>query len=431
MTTKSAARRPVPAPVERVARAVTGILGPHARMERFILETSVLAVAMAVIVVVSAFYYVDSQKVVLAEQAVYTPTFVMSGSGASGSVVSCGSDRTGRHAFVLLRFDSPGQVSLDPAQWRIVLGRSDVPGNSDEPLCVPVGRITFFSDTGYCLVVMDSVDDTPFPNEVLAVRLESKARITGGSGQVDEVAPTVAADPEAGFDGGNVLRVDVNPVAAGAGDLTRYMEGETVDVDALYRGQAASADEEALRGDCGRALADLAQARARIDEYETRAANAGVGHTGGSTVAVVESDSIDLDAQTLSRADDHGGTDIAWADTAISQGGSYAATCKAGSSGAEALAAAIEASEKDALAATFADVSWTLDGKPFDTAGLARTAAQRAEQAKADLEQAWANYVGVRKTYLDSLADLVDLEAEADAACAFKVSSTEDQLWVA
>ena len=53
------------------------------------------------------------------------------------------------------------------------------------------------------------------------------------------------------------------------------------------------------------------------------------------------------------------------------------------------------------------------------------------EQAKADLEQAWANYVGVRKTYLDSLANLVDLEAEADVACAFKVSSTEDQLWVA
>lgn len=432
--TADAATKAAGAPLGRVRRALSVLVDPHSRMERFIVECSLAAVAMAVVLFASFLFWVDSMRVDLAETAVYTDTFAMASSGATGRVASCGSTSDGLHAFLLVKFDSPGQVSLNPDRWRIVLNRCPMAGNPEEALCLPEGRITFYSDSGWALVTMDSMDGTPFPDMVLSVSLQSKAQISGGTGQVQEAVETAQvteADREAGFEDADRADIDVNPMAAEAIDADRYLTGGSIDPDLVWRGEVVPETEDTLRKTAEEALVALAQAKARITEYDERARQVGVGHTGGALLATLLADDIDAEAMTFSRTDDAAGADVDLSAKPLSEGGSYAATAKTEGTAGELLAArAAKAKEDKGSTDGFKDVSWTLEGVAYDTSALSRTQAQKVEQARLDLEQAWANYQGLRKSYIDALDKLLELEEDADSARDYKVTASGDQLWV-
>ncbi|WP_251159334.1 hypothetical protein [Caniella muris] len=431
--TEGVATKAARGPVGRARRALSVLFDPHSRMERFIVECAVAAAAMAVVLCASFWFWLDSMRVDLAETAVYTETFAMASSGATGKVASCGSTSDGLHTFLLVRFDSPGQVSLNPDRWRIVVNRSPMAGNPEEALCLPEGRITFYSDSGWALVTMDSLDGTPFPDMVLSVSLQSKAQISGGTGQVQEAveaAEVTDADREAGFEDADRADMDVNPMAAEAVDADRYLAGGSIDPDLVWRGEVVPETEGTLRKTAQDALTALAQARARITEYDERARQVGVGHTGGALLATLLEDRVDAEAMTFSRTDDAAGADVDLSADPLSEGGSYAATAKTQGSAGELLAARAAKAKEASATDGFKDVSWTLDGAPYDTSALSRTQAQKVEQARLDLEQAWANYQGLRKSYIDALDKLLELEEDADGARDYKVTASGDQLWV-
>lgn len=158
--------------------------GSHYAIERFGLLFCSLSLAMAVLLAMLTNTQIQRQRVSLSGRAIYTGSFTMSQSRATGTVqgLYVNSDQT--KVLVLFKFNDMSKVPRKATDYNLAVAAVDAKMRYNEIQSRPAGLFYMFGSTGYAAIYLQ--DMSGFPSQILGVSLTAKSKlVAGGTGQQD------------------------------------------------------------------------------------------------------------------------------------------------------------------------------------------------------------------------------------------------------
>ena len=243
------------------------VFDKHHQMERF----GILFVTLILLFVVNIGSIVyknhNDNKNTLSNDVVYTQTFKLSKSGASGSVRNIYRSTDGTKVFLLLKFDDMSIVSSDAANYQMFITAADLNLNQHDLLSSPSGSIYMFGSTGYMGLYL--VDSQGFPAQLLDLVVRSNKTLAD-SGEVS----TEAAE-DASFAKYDQFRIYFNPGGANA-EIAECLDSDKMTAYDIYESMICRQQEATLRESLSADLKTLQSDLAVIEEYTERLRKDGI-----------------------------------------------------------------------------------------------------------------------------------------------------------
>lgn len=373
-------------------------VGKHYEIERFGVSIVMLVVLAVVLIVGSVSYTLRSQARTRDMTSVYTSSFALSQSGATGSVLGVYENEQRTKAVVLVKFDSTANVSMDISRWAMtVTGVDDYDHVTATPYALGAG-ICNYASNGYIAFVLASTD--AFSNHKIACIVDTGNMIsTDGSDTSSLITDTFNFTVNLGAS--NVKTADA-------------LDADGFDAVAFYRDVLSLPGETDARQALTDDVVDMHTELVSINEYQTRLTQAGV-DVSSVTPSWVTGDSIASEGSTLSynaKTVVDGGMSYDWATHSLSDGGYIAdAMAQLGYTDVDLFFNSL----KTPNAPSVGTVTWKLtDQTTLVDAISANPSSTRYTQAKSNaevLEGLWALYGTTKAHYQgDHLYKLFSIE---------------------
>lgn len=269
-------------------------LDSHSATERFGVVLAMFSVSLIALTAGLGASAVANTREQIAATALYTPTFTTSLTSLAGEVpgVYVSPDRT--RALVMMSFGASAgdQLSIDAKNYQAFVAGSTTKMEYVPLLTELSGQIVRFGSTGYFGVVLDSA--TGFPEQILNLTMRSNSTLVYTAGENAAVRQDLYDDST--FLDFDQWRVYVNPGASDAVVLESLSgAGEPLEPVDVYYDLVVREQEEVLRAELDRQLAQMQVEQFRIEEYTAQLAStevAGLSLVAPDVPAQIEGDTV-------------------------------------------------------------------------------------------------------------------------------------------
>jgi hypothetical protein len=248
-------------------------LDSHHAIERFGVFFGVLVFSCVFIFGAAGTSAYSNNQTALSSKALYTPTFLTSKTNISGEVpgIFVNEDRT--RALVLMQFKDQSQVSVNAEDYQGFVTGSTTDLNQEDLKVDVKGSVYMFGSTGYMGVVFDS--NEPFTPQIMDLTMRANTELVYSE-------DAAAAENEMATDGSfkkyDQWRVFFNPGGSEA-SVSKALNGDTVDVGAIFNEVVISAEEKKIRDSLDAQLAlmqtDLNRIKDATAEMDRTTADSG------------------------------------------------------------------------------------------------------------------------------------------------------------
>lgn len=287
-------------------------LGSHYTIERFAVIMAALSLSGVLVVGMTVWGAISAGNTVLGETALYNSTFIASRTGVKGTVEPVYVNQDRNRALVLMKFDTPSQMSSNAADYYVYgTGIDGGPGGSPTKLKTPLaGAIYSFANTGYLGIILEAPDG--FAPQLINLTVRARKELMTPRNQ-----PT-AAGMDNSFIEHDQWRIVINPSASGAQHLPA-LDGERIpEPEEVFAYAVTWRSEQAKRKVLDAKLADMKTQLTRISNFTSTMAQTNVRVGADPSVRLlppalpreIEGDSITgMDSTALRRALDEGPAD--------------------------------------------------------------------------------------------------------------------------
>ena len=235
-------------------------LGQHYTIDRFGIKISALTIIGALLFALTGYGAVQAGREQLGSQALFTPEFMASRTGATGTVDGVYRNREGTRALVVYSFADPSMMSSDAADYYAYVSGIDQ-GSATKVATPMAGQIYSFGTTGVMAVMLESPDG--FESQQLNITMRG----------TNELAPTLE-NPGQGRGGAwanyDQWRMVVNPGAEETLWLAALDSQNAPSPESIYADAVLWPEEQLQRRRLDRMLADLQVQSQRISNYHAQ-----------------------------------------------------------------------------------------------------------------------------------------------------------------
>lgn len=236
-------------------------LGSHYTIERFAVIMAALSLSGVLVVGMTVWGAISAGNTVLGETALYSTSFVSSRTGVKGTVepVYVNSDRD--RALVLMKFETPSQMSSNAADYYVYgTGIDGGPGGGPEKLEKPLaGALYSFANTGYLGIILEAPDG--FAPQLINLTVRARKELMTPRNQ-----PT-APGMDNSFIEHDQWRIVINPAASGALHLPALDSERIPEPENVFAYAVTWREEQAKRKILDRKLADMKTQLTRISNF--------------------------------------------------------------------------------------------------------------------------------------------------------------------
>ncbi|PZU04647.1 MAG: hypothetical protein DI630_00595 [Gordonia sp. (in: high G+C Gram-positive bacteria)] len=280
-------------------------LGSHYTIERFGVIVAALSVTGVLVIGLTVWGAITAGNAVLGETALYNTTFVTSRTGVEGTVNPVYVNERRDRALVLMKFETPSQMSSDAADYYVYgTGIDGGPGGGPTTLEKPLaGALYSFANTGYLGVILEAPDG--FAPQLINLTVRARKELMTPRNR------PMSAGMDNSFVEHDQWRVVINPSASKARHLRALDSDRIPEPEDIFADVVTWRDEQAKRKILDRRLADMKTQLTRISNYTSLMAETSVPVGENSSVrllppalpAAIDGDSITgMDATELRRA---------------------------------------------------------------------------------------------------------------------------------
>lgn len=266
--------------------------GPHYAIERFGIMFLSLSLAMILLLTSIVTTKIKYDKRVLSGMAMYTSSFVMSLSGATGTVRGVYTNEDHTKCFLLLNFADTSNIPIKADKYQLFLSGCDNSQNYEKIKSNPDAMIYQFGSTGYMGIYLYSAE--PFPSQILNLYLRATEKFanTGNSG---------AGYDDATFNKYDQACIYFNPGGTYAAHAA-FLETNDWDVFDIYEELVSRPSEIAVRNCLTDDLITMRNQRLLINEYTNRVMEDGLAMP--VTPSAIANDRVYAKAKDLSVSDE-------------------------------------------------------------------------------------------------------------------------------
>lgn len=233
-------------------------LGPHHKMERFIVLVGSTSVFLLLFSIIGFFHYYNKQSDFRASQAYFNESFRFSLSGQSADVLGVYGDKNKQDVMVLFKFENPSEMSANAKNYELF-----ITGEDGKLKYKPKVTFNLFGSTGYGMIRFQH--NEPLRNEVLDVVIRSNSDITLD----DNRGSREDYEGDKSFSKYDQARLYVNVGAKNVKTLSSLSLNET-DVKKLYTALVGDERDKEIRDEIRQSTDKLKKLLARADEYKDR-----------------------------------------------------------------------------------------------------------------------------------------------------------------
>lgn len=240
-------------------------LDPHHRMERFAITSISLFIVISLLTAYAAKLYIDSKKITLTTQAIYTTSAVWSLTGGTVTVDSIYRNEDTSKVFILLKMssDTMEKMPTDAKNYEMY-----VTGYDEKLTNNLVGSVYMFGNSGYMgLYFADSagIDAHMYDIVVRNTNVVTTDR--------SKSAPSRYNDES--FKYHNQIRIYAN-LAGSSAKVADFLNQEPMDVTQIYAQTVMATQEAEVKKQLNDTLIDMNNTMMLINEYRTRLVTAGI-----------------------------------------------------------------------------------------------------------------------------------------------------------
>ena len=237
-------------------------MGKHQKMERFSFSFIALMLTFFVVLSVGFKQNLNFNSGQLKDIAVYNTTFKTSRTGINGKVIDVYGNENKTKAFVLLKFEDIGSVSVDSKNYQMFLTPAQVAGNRRVLKNEPTGGLFVFGNTGYMGIYL--INNAGFDEQILSTTIRANAELVRTQNQAEDEVD------DASFTKYDQFIVHFNPGSEKV-TIAESLNGEGVpNPRDLYRDTVSSTELEMARDLLDSNLEDMRISLNRVTEYTKR-----------------------------------------------------------------------------------------------------------------------------------------------------------------
>lgn len=240
-------------------------LGRHYGIERFGVIFLGLTCCMSVLLGSIFVGKIKSDHQSLTGRTIYTSSFSMSKSGASGEILNFCTNNDNTKIFVLAKFDDMSNISLDANDYQLFLTGTNLQGSKKTLLSNPSGAVYVFGSTGYVGFYFRDVNG--FSEQLTSVILRCAKDIT-----IDDTVVGPSSSSFAKYD-------QTQLVFNFHGDWSQkvnFLESDTLDVKSMYNELLISDNESTIKNQLRTDLQNMRKQQEIISEYINRVESDGL-----------------------------------------------------------------------------------------------------------------------------------------------------------
>lgn len=238
-------------------------LGSHYTIERFGIIVAALSLSGALVIGLTVWGALNAGNTVIGETALYNSTFTASRTGVTGTVnpVYVNDDRD--RALVLMKFDTPSQMSSNAADYYVYgTGIDGGPSGGPTKLAKPlVGALYSFASTGYLGIILEAPDG--FAAQLINLTVRARKELMTPRNQ-----PT-SAGVDSSFTKYDQWRIVVNPAASKAQYLPALDSDRIPEPEEIFAYTVTAQAEQAKRKVLDGRLAAMNTQLTRISNFTT------------------------------------------------------------------------------------------------------------------------------------------------------------------
>lgn len=245
-------------------------LGSHYTIERFGVIVAALSLSGVLVIGMTVWGAISAGNTVLGQTALYTSSFVASRTGVEGTVEPVYVNQERNRALVLMKFETPSQMSSDAADYYVYgTGIEGGPGGGPAELETPLaGAVYSFANTGYLGIILEAPDG--FASQLINLTVRARKEL-----MTPRNRPT-AGGMDSSFIEHDQWRIVVNPAASGAKPL-RALDSERIpEPEDIFSDAVTWRDEQAKRKVLDGKLADMKTQLTRISNFTSMMADTSV-----------------------------------------------------------------------------------------------------------------------------------------------------------
>lgn len=246
-------------------------LGPHYGIERFgvmFASLAVITVLLAVSVIGSA---MGNNRHKAEGTALYTPSFITSKTQLPGTVAGIYVSPDRKRSMALMKFEDASGVSYNAENYQAFMTGSDMSLNTERIKTNLSGNIVVFGTTGYLGMVLDS--DEPFAQQILGLTMRANSELVYTKENSADLRSDLKDDTS--FARNDQWKIFFNPGAKEAIEAPA-LAGRSIDAGKLYAELVIKADEDKVRGELDKQLAQMRIDLNRIAEFKAEMARTNV-----------------------------------------------------------------------------------------------------------------------------------------------------------
>ncbi|MET3959841.1 hypothetical protein ABIE52_006776 [Rhodococcus sp. OAS809] len=245
-------------------------LGSHYTIERFAIIVAALSLSGVLVIGLTVWTAYNAGNAVIGQTALYNSTFVASRTGVKGTVSPVYVNENRDRALVLMKFDTPSQMSSDAADYYVYgTGIDGGPGGGPTKLEKPLaGAIYSFANTGYLGIILEAPDG--FASQLINLTVRACKELMTPRNQPG------SAGLDSSFAEHDQWRIVVNPAASGAQHLPALDSERIPEPEAVFAYAVTWREEQAKRKVLDGRLAAMKTQLTRISNFTSTMAQTAV-----------------------------------------------------------------------------------------------------------------------------------------------------------
>lgn len=245
-------------------------LGPHYTIERFGVIVAALSLSGVLVLSMTVWGAISAGNAVLGETALYNNSFAASRTGVKGSVEPVYVNEDRNRALVLMKFETPSQMSSNAEDYYVYgTGIDGGPGGGPTELEKPLaGAIYSFGNTGYLGIILEAPDG--FASQLINLTVRARKELMTPENQPH------AAGMDKSFIEHDQWRIVINPAASGALHLAALDSERMPEPEDIFAYAVTWRQEQIKRQILDRKLADMKTQLTRISNFTSMIAQTSV-----------------------------------------------------------------------------------------------------------------------------------------------------------